>query len=168
MRFWNALWSFERSLAGIGAGLCILAIVFITVAGVFGRYVLLTDLIPGGYNLIERVLFPLTVFWALPIAHKEGLFPRFELLSDTLPRRAALALGAAILAVEICVYAAILWFSGSFVLKAIDAGRTMQIGTETWLMWPVAVMMPLSFALMLLEMIRLCWADLSAMRRAPA
>lgn len=168
MRFWTAIWRFEQSLAGVGAGLCILAIVFITVAGVFGRYVLLTDLIPGGYNLIERVLFPLAVFWALPIAHKEGLFPRFELLSDTLPRRAALALAAAILAVEICVYAAILWFSGSFVVKAFETGRTMQIGTETWLLWPVAVMMPLSFALMLLEMVRLCWADLRAMLRPAA
>ena len=107
MRFWSAIGLIEKNMAGIGAGLCILAVMLITVAGVFGRYVLHTDLIPGGYNLIERVLFPLIVFWAMPLAHREGLFPRFELLSEHLPRLAARALGAAVLAVEIAVYLAI-------------------------------------------------------------
>ncbi|UOM33305.1 TRAP transporter small permease [Acuticoccus sp. I52.16.1] len=166
MRVWNMLWAVERNLAGVAAGLCILAMVFITVGGIFGRYVLHTDLIPGGYNLIERVLFPLIVFWALPIAHKEGLFPRFELLADLLPRRGAMAVGAAVLAVEIAVYAAILYFSGTFVAKATASGRTMQIGTDTWPLWPVAVMMPIAFLLMLVEMLRLLWSDLTALRRA--
>lgn len=165
MRFWSAIGLIEKNMAGIGAGLCILAVMLITVAGVFGRYVLHTDLIPGGYNLIERVLFPLIVFWAMPLAHREGLFPRFELLSEHLPRLAARALGAAVLAVEMAVYLAILYFSSTFVMKAVDTGRTMQIGTDTWLLWPIAVMMPIAFLLMLLEMLRLFWVDAVAIFR---
>ena len=69
------------------------------------------------------------------------------------------------LAVEIAVYLAILYFSSTFVMKAVDTGRTMQIGTDTWLLWPIAVMMPLAFLLMLLEMLRLFWVDAVAIFR---
>ena len=60
-RLWHWLGRLDGGLASIGAGLCLLAIMLITVIGVFGRYVLGVDLIPGGYNVIERVAFPLLV-----------------------------------------------------------------------------------------------------------
>ena len=58
----------------------------VTVISVAGRYFLQMDLIPGAYNIVERIIFPLLVFWALPIAHRDGMFPRLESFADALRR----------------------------------------------------------------------------------
>ena len=62
MHIWTWLGRLEGGMASVGAGLCLLAMMFMTVGSVFGRYLLGADLIPGGYNIIERLLFPLLVF----------------------------------------------------------------------------------------------------------
>ena len=41
----------------------------------------------------------------------------------------------------------------------------MQIGADFWPIWPVLVMMPLAFFLMMLEMGRLVWNDLTGERQ---
>ena len=160
MRFWKAIWDFEWGMASIGAGLCLFLMMLITVISVFGRYVLHADLIPGAYNIVERVIFPLLVFWALPMAHREGTFPRLETFSESAPPRRRAAVSALVLAVEIGIYAIVLWYVTGFVWSSIKTHRTMQVGTDFWPLWPIIIMMPLAFALMLLEMIRLFAADL--------
>lgn len=157
----RALGRFEWGLAAVGGGLCLLAILFLTVATVFGRYVLHTDVIPGGYNMIESVFFPLMVFWGLPLAHREGAFPRLE-VADALPAPLAKAASVLALAVEVLIYATIAWYCGRYAWTAYEAGRALQIGTGTWPAWPVAVMAPLAFALMLAEAVRLVIRDARA------
>lgn len=164
MRIWKALWRFEYGLAALGAGSCLMLVMLLTMASVFGRYVLHMDLIPGAYNIVERVLFPLLVFWALPLAHRDGMFPKLTPVTDPLlgPRgRAAVALFVGL--VEIAVYAVVFWFVLRFVTRGVSGGRTFQIGADVWPMWPVIVMMPLAFGLMLVEMLRLVWRDVSVL-----
>jgi TRAP-type C4-dicarboxylate transport system permease small subunit len=162
MRFWKAIWDFEWGMAAIGAGICLFAMMMITVISVFGRYFLHADLIPGAYNIVERVVFPLMVFWALPLAHREGMFPRLEGTTDSLPPRMRAAIGFVVLAVEVLIYAAILWFVLRFVADSIKVNRPMQVGANFWPLWPILIMMPLAFGLMLLEMVRLLVADARA------
>lgn len=159
MRFFKAIRGLEWGLASIGAGLCLVAIMLITVISVFGRYVLQEDLIPGAYNIIERIIFPLLVFWALPMAHRDGIFPRLEMIVDALPRRLGRAVGLVVLLVEIVVYAVVLYYVTTFVWAAIETGRSMQVGTDFYPLWPVVIMMPPAFALMILEMVRLLVLD---------
>ncbi|BCH33335.1 hypothetical protein MesoLjLc_52650 [Mesorhizobium sp. L-8-10] len=159
MRFWKLIWQFEWGMASIGAGLCLLAMMLMTVISVFGRYVLHLDLIPGAYNIIERILFPLMVFWALPTAHREKTFPRLESFPGALSPFWRTVVSAFVLAVEIVIYGIALWFVTRFVWGSIQSGRPMQVGTNFWPLWPVLLMMPLAFALMLLEMARLLAAD---------
>lgn len=132
----------------------------VTVISVAGRYFLQMDLIPGAYNIVERIIFPLLVFWALPIAHREGMFPRLESFADALPPRRRACLSVFVLLVEIAVYAAFLWYIVRFVWGSIESNRTMQIGSDFLPLWPVLVMMPLAFGLMLLEMCRLLYRDI--------
>lgn len=160
-RFWRGLWQAEYGIAAIGGGFCLLSIMVITVLSVFGRYVLHADLIPGAYNLIERVLFPLMVFWALPLSHRDGMFPRLDLvMADRMTERQRAVIALFVGMVELLVYAALMYFVWLFVSKAIESHRTMMVGLRIWPLWPVAVMMPLSFALMMLEMLRLIWRDI--------
>jgi TRAP-type mannitol/chloroaromatic compound transport system permease small subunit len=159
MRIWNWIEKFEIGLASIGAGLMLLAIMLTTVLGVFGRYFLQVDLIPGGYNIIERIMFPLLVFWALPIAHRDGTFPRFELVVDKMRPKVKLAVSVLVFALEVVVYAVVLFFVVYFVTQGIRTGRTMQIGVNVLPVWPIIVMMPLAFGLILLEIIRLMVRD---------
>ncbi len=150
---------FEWGLAAIGGGLCLLAILVVTVVTVYGRYVLETDVIPGGYNMIEGALFPLMVFWGLPLAHREGSFPRLELLQSMAPGIVGRTISALVLFVEALIYAVVLWYAAKFAWLAYDASRQLQIGTGYWPSWPVAIMAPLSFALMLIEIVRLMVVD---------
>lgn len=155
MRFWRAIYTFEWWLAAVGAGSMLFIMMMVTVISVAGRYFLQADLIPGAYNIVERIIFPLLVFWALPIAHKEGMFPRLETFADAQPPRRRAALGAFSMLVEIAVYAVFFWFIWRFVSGSIAQNRTMQIGTSFLPLWPILIMMPLAFGLMMLEMVRL-------------
>lgn len=156
--FYRGIGRLDWALAAVGGGLCLLAILVITVVTVYGRYVMQADLIPGGYNMIESVFFPLMVFWGLPMAHREGSFPRLELW-DGAPRTLRALIGVVVLALEFVVYAVAAWYCGKFALAAIETGRQVQIGTGLWLAWPVWVMAPLSFGLMLVEIARLLARD---------
>lgn len=163
--FWRVIWGAEYGLVAVGSGLCLLAIMLVTVLSVAGRYLFHTDLIPGAYNLIERVLFPLMVFWALPVAHRDGMFPKLELLMGshfTTRGRAVVAVFVGL--VELMVYSVLMYFIWIFVERAMISGRTLMIGVETWPMWPVAIMMPIAFGLMMLEMARLIWRDVQIIR----
>ncbi|MFC4671411.1 TRAP transporter small permease [Seohaeicola nanhaiensis] len=159
MAIWNFITRFEDRLAAVGAGTALMAMMLMSVIGVLGRYVFQADLIPGAYNMIERVIFPLMVFWALPAAHREMLFPRLEMLAEALHPRWRPAVSALALLVELAIYLVVLWFVTTFVIQTIKTGRTMQVGTDFWPLWPVVVMIPISFALMVAEMLRLLWVD---------
>ena len=159
MRIWTWLGRLEGGMASVGAGLCLLAMMLMTVVSVFGRYLLGADLIPGGYNIIERLLFPLLVFWALPLAHREGTFPRLEMMQDALPARAYAWVTAAVLVVEATVFGLLLWHVASFAWQGYVSARQMQVGTTYWPLYPVLAMVPLSFGLMLIEMVRLVVVD---------
>lgn len=164
-QFWRMLWAAEYGLAAAGAGLALLMIMFVTVLSVAGRYLFHTDLIPGAYNMVERVLFPLMVFWALPLAHREGMFPKLEvLMGDSLSHRQRAALAVFVGLVELLVYMVLMYFVFLFVERAVVSNRTLMIGVEKWPMWPVAIMMPLAFGLMMLEMARLIWRDIGVVR----
>ena len=160
MKFWKNIDRIEGGMASIGAGLCLLAMVVITVISVVGRYVLQQDVLPGAYNLIERVCFPLIVFWAVPLAHREGTFPRFDMVVNALPTRLRKHVLVGVLVVEFIIYSVIMWYVLRFTWSSIEGDRTMQIGTDFWPVWPILVMMPLAFALMMLEMARLIWQDI--------
>lgn len=159
--FWRTLWTAEYGLAAAGAGVALLTIMVVTVLSVAGRYILHTDLIPGAYNLIERVLFPLMVFCALPLSHRDGMFPKLDVfLAARMSRRQRGLVALAVGLVELAVYAVLMYFIWLFLQKAIASNRTLMIGVATWPMWPVAVMMPLAFGLMMIEMVRLVWRDM--------
>lgn len=160
MRFWRAVWALEWGLAAIGAGSMLFIMMMVTVISVAGRYFLQVDLIPGAYNIVERILFPLLVFWALPIAHREGMFPRLETLADAQPPRRRALIGAVATIVEIAVYGLFFWFVARFVWQSVATNRTMQIGTTFLPVWPILLTMPLAFGLMLLEMGRLLHRDI--------
>jgi TRAP-type C4-dicarboxylate transport system permease small subunit len=159
MKLWKAIWDFEWGMASIGGGICLILMVFITVISVFGRYVMQMDLIPGAYNIIERIIFPLMIFWALPMAHREGTFPRLELLPEALSPKAKAALNIFIVGVEAVIYAILLYFVVLFVWNGIQSNRSMQIGINVLPLWPIIIMMPVAFVLMLLEMVRLIYED---------
>lgn len=167
MNFWKTLGRIEGGMASIGAGLCLFAMIVITVISVVGRYVLQQDILPGAYNLIERVAFPLIVFWAVPMAHREATFPRFDMVVLALSPRIRRAVYVFVGLVELAIYAVVMWYVLRFTWQGILDDRTMQIGADFWPIWPVLVMMPLAFFLMMLEMGRLVWNDMRGERKDP-
>lgn len=168
MAFWRWLDRIEGGMASIGGGICLFAMMMITVISVLGRYVFHADFIPGAYNIIERIAFPLMVFWAVPIAHRDGSFPRFDMLTDSLSGGLRSAVEILVLVVEIGVFAVLIWYVTRFSIASIEVNREMQIGTEVWPVWPIILMIPVSFALMMLEMLRLLWVAIRNFGKPPA
>lgn len=160
MMFWKTIHRVEGGMASIGAGLSLFAMIIITVISVIGRYVLHQDILPGAYNLIERVAFPLIVFWAVPLAHREGTFPRFDMLEELMPKQLRRLAKVFVLLIELAVYAVVMWYVLRFTWQSIAIDRTMQIGTDFWSIWPILIMMPFAFGLMMLEMCRLIYNDI--------
>ncbi len=152
-RLYRAIGTLEWGLASIGGGLCLFAIMMITVISIFGRYVLLTDLIPGSFNIIERMLFPMMVFWALPLAHRDGVFPKLELLPNMLSNRLGNALAILALAIELAIFLYLTWRMALFGLSGFENGRTMQLGSGYFPVWPFMWMVPVAFGLMVIEMV---------------
>lgn len=163
MKFWKNLGLLENGMASIGAGLCLFVIMIVTVLSVFGRYVLAMDLVPGAFNMIERIFFPLMVFWAMPIAYREGAFPRLDFIVAKLTERSKAAVAIFVVAVELVIYLALAHYTWTFAWDGITSQLTTPIGTNHWPIYPVLVMVPFAFALMIVEMIYLLWADLSKM-----
>lgn len=157
MGFWQRIGQIEGGLASIGAGFCLFAIMIMTVLSVLGRYVFGMDLIPGGYNLIERVAFPLLVFWAIPLAHRDGMFPKFDMLQARLPPMLYRIMASLVLLVEIAIFVIVMWYVTGYAWSSVESGRQFQISSTHWPIWPVILMVPLAFGLMLLEMFRLFW-----------
>ena len=156
---WARLGRLEGGMASVGGGLCLLAMLFMTVVSVFGRYVLGADLVPGGYNIIERLLFPLLVFWGLPLAHRDGTFPgsgwhRTRCRRGRTPRARRWSSRWKPSSSASCCGT-----SPRSRGQGYTSGRQMQIGTTFWPLYPVLAMVPLSFGLMLIEMVRLVVDD---------
>ncbi len=165
MNLYRGLGKFEWGMASIGAGLCLFVMMMITVISVFGRYVLQTDLVPGAYNIIERVVFPLLIFWALPLAHREGVFPKLEILADALPFAARKLLALFVVAIELAIFLLLTWYVGKFAWAGFTSARTMQIGSDYYPLWPLLMMVPLAFGLMIIEMIATLVRDGRALAR---
>lgn len=161
MGFWQKLGKLEGGLASVGAGFSLFAIMIITVLSVLGRYVFNIDLIPGGYNMIERVAFPLLVFWAIPLAHRDGMFPKFDMLQAKLPPLVHRILSSFVLLVEIIIFLVVMWYVTGYAWDSVESGRQFQISSTHWPIWPVILMVPVAFGLMLLEMLRLFWVTVT-------
>ena len=157
MGFWQRLGQIEGGLASLGAGFCLFAIMIMTVLSVLGRYVFEMDLIPGSYTLIERVAFPLLVFWAIPLAHRDRMFPKFDMLQARLPPILYRILASLVMLVEIIIFLVVMWYVTHYAWNSVESGKQILISSTLCPIWPVILMVPLAFGLMLLEMFRLLW-----------
>jgi TRAP-type C4-dicarboxylate transport system permease small subunit len=140
-------------MASIGAGSCLIAIVIITVVSVGGRYIFSLDSVPGGFNMIESILFPLLVFFGLPLAHKEGTFPKLDILFDKIPLKVSQLLDFLVSLIEALVYLILIWFMLKFSVNSFASGRSVQIGVSYFPVWPIAFISVFSFLVMYFQMI---------------
>lgn len=141
----------ESKLCIMGSGTCLILMVFTIITSVLGRYLLHTDLIPGSFNIIERILFPTLVFCAVPITYREGMFPRVTYFRSKFSGRLASFFDLLCLCLETALYLVIVSYTFRFAWQAVIESRTMQIGSETWLLWPILLLVPTIFLLVLLN-----------------
>lgn len=150
-KFMSYLESFEKLLI-YASGVSLFGMMLITVISVLGRYFFRTDAIPGAYNIVERILFPLLVFWALPLAYKEGTFPKLEFILDrTGSQRIKKNVKYLTIGVELAIYCLVLYFVFRYTVTGIQNNQLMQIGTKRLSLYPILIMVPISFALLVME-----------------
>lgn len=137
-------------MANIG-GLSLAIMIVLTILSVFGRYFLRTDLIPGVYNIIERLLFPIVVFMAVPRAYTDRSFPKLQMVTTRLAPNKEKIVNIIILFVELATYSLITYYIIEYFYGALIAGQQIQISTVRWPFWPVMFLVVLSYIFLTLE-----------------
>jgi TRAP-type mannitol/chloroaromatic compound transport system permease small subunit len=142
--------------------------------GMVGRYVIwliLASTVISGVNAVVRKAFNMSsnayleVQWYLFAASfllaagytlLNGEHVRIDVIAGRLSKRAQIwidVFGFTVFLTPLCL--AILWFSIPFFLKGFHSGE-MSNNAGGLIRWPVFLMMPLGFALLLLQ----CWSEL--------
>lgn len=145
------LYRFEKRLCIVGSGTCLILMVAVIIVSVLGRYLFHTDLVPGGFNIIERFLFPVLVFCAIPLTYRDGMFPSVTFFREKLSNTTGRIVRRFCAITEILLYLVIVVYAFRFAWQALLDTRTMQIGSETWLLWPILWLVPAIFLLVLLN-----------------
>lgn len=141
----------EDYIASIGGGICLMIMMLVTVISVFGRYVLGADIIPGTYNMVERIFFPLLVLLAIPITYRSGMFPKLEFITVRFPERVKRATDALVLGVELIIYLVVTWYTYKYALEGLHIGQKINIGSDRFPAYPFLFVVPFSFGLMTIE-----------------
>ena len=110
----------------------------------------------NAYLEVQWYLFAASFLLAAGYTLLNGEHVRIDVIAGRLSKRAQIwidVFGFAVFLTPLCL--AILWFSIPFFLKGFHSGE-MSNNAGGLIRWPVFLMMPLGFALLLLQ----CWSEL--------
>ena len=107
--------------------------------------------IGGSFEIVQNYFMPLAVFPALPYVYGSGVLPRMDLAMHRAPRRAQDAVVYLLLLVEVALFAVLAYYTWEFAATGRERGTEFVAGGDLYLLWPLFYLVPLSFALVLVE-----------------
>ena len=140
----------EDGLLIAGGGFCVV-MVFLVVIGVFGRYLLKLDLIPGNYQFVEFYLLPLVIFLSFAATLRAGGFPRLDFIVARLPSRAEHGVGLAVLAITLVAFGVVTWCCWQMAAFGIQQGLGKVFGTVLRPIYPAIFLAALGWTLLTIE-----------------
>lgn len=151
--------NFLLAFAGISLALIVLA----TVISVIGRYFVKADLLPGVYNYIERIFFPVSTYCAFALSYREGMWPAMDVVLKKIEFTKAKAMKIIITVIEMIIYTVLTIFVFRYVTSAIQSGATILVDVNVLSMTPLLLLLLLAFILLvaesIMEFIRVLNAD---------
>lgn len=136
------------------SGISLAIIVVLSVLSVIGRYFLKTDLIPGVYNYIERIFFPVSTFCAFAASYGEGMWPAMDVILRKSKFKTAKIMKIFISITEMSIFTIMFIFVFRYVINSIKAGATILVDVHVWSMTPLLLLLIMAFLLLLIESFR--------------
>lgn len=149
----HAAYAVWRRVALAGAmlsGVAVLAMMSFIVADVISRN-FLGGSIPGSFEVAQNYLMPVTVFPALAYVYGTGVLPRMDLLSGRMPTGLRTGLVHALLAIEVVVFAVLVQYTWAYAVDGRERGVSFPAGGDLFTLWPLFFLVPLGFAMVLVE-----------------
>ena len=132
------------------SGLSIFGMMLFIVYDVAGRN-FLGGSIRGGFEIVQNYFMPLAIFPALGYVYASGITPKMDLLMPKMPARAQAAVVYVLLIFEVAIFALLIYFSWDYALTGMERGMTFPAAGSLYPLWPLFFLVPLGFALVVVE-----------------
>lgn len=138
-------------LAGaLVSGLAIFAMMGLIVADVVSRN-FLGGSIAGSFEIVENYFMPLAVFPALAYVYGSGVLPKMDLLMHKTGRTAQSAAIYGLLALELVLFALMTYYTWGYAITGMERKTAFPAGGELYPLWPLLFLVPIGFAMVIVE-----------------
>ena len=141
-----------KKLCIVIASVAIAVMVLLITIDVLSRN-LLNNGIAGSYEIVESILMPTAIFWALLVTYSSGSIPRIDLVTEKFSGNIKLILGILLIAIDIFIYGLLTYYSWSRAEIALSSGASISAGGNLINIAPIFLFVPLGFLLVTLEAI---------------
>lgn len=139
----------ENILAVIG-GIAVLGMMLATTVDVVSRNVFRIQIL-GIYEFTQNILMPVVVIGAMGFTYRAGVLPRFDLLKNKLGDRVERIFSLSVSVIEVIVFSVLAYYAFPAAYLAFIDKRSVLAGGGALTTWPVFMLLPLSFTVMLLD-----------------
>lgn len=134
------------------SGLAMFVMLFYTCADVFLRYFFNLSFLYT-YEFSRSYFMPLAVFPGLAYAFSRGVMPRIDLLIMRVRTTYQWAVAILLIIIEIILFLLLTIYGAKYTYTAIIETVSFTAGGENYVLWPVIILAPISFLLVLIECI---------------
>lgn len=145
-------WGHVKLAGALLSGLAIFSMMLFIVADVVSRNYL-GGSIPGSFEVAQNYFMPLSVFPGLAYVYGSGILPRMDLLRDRLPSGVRTIITQVLIALEVVVFSLLIYYTWNYAISGMDRGVAFPAGGSLYTLWPLFFLVPLGFAMVLLETI---------------
>jgi TRAP-type C4-dicarboxylate transport system permease small subunit len=144
------VFGYIKLMGAVISGMAIFAMMSLIVADVVSRN-FLGGSIAGSFEIVQNYFMPLAVFPALAYVYGSGVLPKMDFAMLKLTQAVQDVVVYLLLLVELVLFALLAYYTWEFAVSGMDRGTEFVAGGELYLLWPLFFVVPVSFALVLLE-----------------
>lgn len=146
------LFGYLKKLCIVISGLAIAVMIILITLDVTSRNILQSG-IPGSYEIVESILMPTVIFWAILITYASGSIPRLDMLTNKFSEKMQFSVGIVLILIDIFIYGLMTIYSWSRAAIALKTGIAISAGGTLISISPIFLFVPIGFLFVTIEAI---------------
>jgi TRAP-type C4-dicarboxylate transport system permease small subunit len=143
-------YGYLKLVGALVSGVAIFAMMLWIVADVVSRN-FLGGSISGSFEIAQNYFMPLSVFPALAYVYGSGILPKMDLVMHRLPQVAQDGMIYLLLGLELVLFALLTYYTWMYAVFGMDRGTSFPAGGELYPLWPLFLLVPAGFAMVMVE-----------------
>lgn len=144
------VWGHVKLAGALASGVAIFSMMLFIVADVVSRNYL-GGSIAGSFEVAQNYFMPLSVFPALAYVYSSGILPKMDLARHRLRGGAHAVTTHLLVVLEIALFGILVHYTWGYALSGMDRGVSFPAGGSLYTLWPLFFLVPLGFAMVLVE-----------------